>query len=209
MNTALLLRAGFAVLAVTALAGSTGCTKTESIHAPSPSLAFATGVDTAGSCVLAGMPRILATHVIPRPGVRAEVAGRTVLLRFARRGEPRAALAIDPDSLDVVDAEGIADGVQAAPPAQGATWVSGEDHHIFAAWTDGSVYEGLHVVAQTIDMAGVPAGPRSELGYEGSAIGLPAVAVDAAGRGVLAFIESNGSGFHLVATRVVCGAAGG
>ena len=44
-----------------------------------------------------------------------------------------------------------------------------------------------------------------DLGYEGSAIGAPALAATPEGKGVVAFIESNGTGFHLVVTRVSCG----
>jgi hypothetical protein len=43
-----------------------------------------------------------------------------------------------------------------------------------------------------------------DFGYEGSAVGQPAVAVTRAGNGVVAFIESNGAGFQLVVTHVTC-----
>ena len=45
-----------------------------------------------------------------------------------------------------------------------------------------------------------------DLGYQGSAVGDPAVAVTSSGSGVVAFIESNGTGFQLVAMRVSCSA---
>ncbi len=44
----------------------------------------------------------------------------------------------------------------------------------------------------------------NDLGFHGAIIGKPAMAVALDGKGVLAFVESNGDGFQLVATRVLC-----
>ena len=74
------------------------------------------------------------------------------------------------------------------------------------AWTAGSLDDGLRVKAVTVNENGSAAGPEIDLGYEGSAIGRPAVALDATGQGALAFVESNGAGFQLVVTHVSCAA---
>ncbi len=75
------------------------------------------------------------------------------------------------------------------------------------AWTEGTPYEGHHVMAQGFsgDASGLGAPVELSSGGDlGSAIGRPAAALTSGGHGVLAFIESNSAGFHLVVTRLTC-----
>lgn len=88
----------------------------------------------------------------------------------------------------------------------GPVEVEVQDHRRLVAWTEGSVNEGLHVRAVTVGDDGSALGTPIDLGFEGSAIGRPAVAFRDNGRGVLAFVESNEVGFQLVVTRSACAA---
>jgi hypothetical protein len=157
------------------------------------------------------MPRVLASHVMPMAGVNAETDGSRVWVRFATKGDPRAALKIDPATLDVEDEDGMApEGVHVAAETQTKRIASGpvsvglEDGRQLVAWTDGSRYAGMRVQGITLAQGGSQVGAPIELGFEGSAIGRPAIAMTESGRGLLAFEESNGSGFHLVVARVTC-----
>ncbi len=202
------------LVAASAVAACIGCSNAlpagASAVAQSPTVAFAAAEsDLSPVCTLEGMPRVLATHVMPMAGVSAESDGRAVWLRFATKGDPRAALAIDVATLDVMDEGGAAPADPVAPAAArrvpgGAVAVALRNGRSLVAWTDGSAYEGMRVRGITLASDGAATGTPIDLGYEGSAIGRPALAMTPSGRGVLAFEESNGAGFHLVAARVVC-----
>jgi len=58
----------------------------------------------------------------------------------------------------------------------------------------------------TVGDDGVPIGIPVAPAHEGSAIGVPRLAFADSGRGVVAFLESNGSGFQVVAASLDCGA---
>lgn len=207
------------VVVAAALTACTGCASALPAGQPaaveSPTVAFAASEDDlATPCSIEGTPRVVATHVSPMAGVTAEADGSRVWLRFATRNNPRAAVSLDPTSLDVEDEEGAAPSdstgvLRGASPKSvpnGSVAVGVQGGRRLVAWTAGSTYDGLRVHAVTLAENGSPVGAPIELGFEGSAIGRPAVAVNASGRGVLAFEESYGAGFHLVAARVVCSA---
>ena len=184
--------------------GSIGCSAATPVAAPrSPSVAFAAGEsDVLLGCSPVGTPRVLATHVAPRAGVTAAAGGDRIGLRFATTGNPRVALTLDPETLEVVEAE--------APPVEtassgsrGPVEVELPGHRHLVAWTEGSVESGLRVRATTLGTDGTSEG-AIDLGYQGSAVGQPAIAATRAGNGVIAFIESNGVGFQVVVTRVTC-----
>ncbi|HTQ41728.1 MAG TPA: hypothetical protein VMI75_03155 [Polyangiaceae bacterium] len=196
-----------AALAACFLSLSTAaCSTTTTASAPRhPAVGFAaTTTDLSSGCSLEGMPRVIATHVAPKAGVTATSAGGHVWLRFATTRNPGATVAIDPESLEVEDA---ADPAPLAAPTLQRGQLMGvdlEDHHRIVAWTEGSAEQGLSVKLATVTDDGSPSN-AIDLGYEGSAIGTPALAATPEGKGVVAFIESTGAGFHLVATRVTCG----
>jgi hypothetical protein len=123
-----------------------------------------------------------------------------VSLHFSTTALPSVDVEVDPASLKVVSRE----TVNVPPPAtsRGPLEVRLEDGRGLFAWTDGSTYDGMHVVAQ--GFSGASLGAPVDLGHEGSAIGQPAAALTSGGQGVLAFIESNDAGFHLVVTKLAC-----
>jgi hypothetical protein len=203
MNTTTLTAALAACfLSLSTAACSTTTSASVSRH---PAVGFAaTTSDLSSGCALEGMPRVIATHVAPKAGVTATEAGGHVWLRFATTRNPGVTVAIDPESLEVVDA---GDAAPVAAPALQRGQLMGvdlEDHHRIVAWTEGSAERGLSVKVATETDDGTPSN-AIDLGYEGSAIGTPALAATPEGKGVVAFIESTGAGFHLVATRVTCG----
>jgi hypothetical protein len=155
-------------------------------------------------CLPEGTPQVVATHVAPRSGVSAAADGSRVTLRFSTTGHPGVALDIDPESLEVLGT-GTAN-VPSPLASQELVAVRLDDGRGLQAWTDGSVYEGKHAVAR--GFAGNTLGATVDVSSEGSAIGQPAAALTSSGRGVFAFIESNGAGFHLVVTRLTCGETG-
>ena len=179
------------------------CSASTATGPRSPSVAFeAPASSVSDGCSLEGMPRVVATHVAPKGGVTAVASDGKIWLRFATTHDPRVSLALDPSSLEVVDA--------AEPPPQGTggdsrgpVQVEIEGHRHLVAWTEGSMDKGLSVKVATVSDDGIPGAPV-DLGYEGSAIGQPALAVTPGGSGVVAFIESNGAGFQVVVTRASC-----
>jgi hypothetical protein len=193
-------------LAACFLSLSTAACSTTTPGTPSrhPAVGFAaTATDLSSGCSLEGMPRVIATHVAPKAGVIATQADGHVWLRFATNRNPSVTLAIDPESLEVQD---VGEPPMAAPapkPGQ-AVSVDLEDHHRIVAWTEGSAEQGLSVKLAAVTDDGSPSN-AVDLGYEGSAIGAPALAATPDGKGVVAFMESTGAGFHLVVTRVTCG----
>jgi hypothetical protein len=204
------------VLAAAALIACAGCSNTLTAAetpatAKAPTVAFAASEsDLTPACALEGMPRVVASHVSPMAGVTAEADGSRVWLRFATRSQPRAALSLNAATLEVEDEEGAAPHETVSPaPARipsGPVAVGVEGGRHLVAWMDGSTYAGLRVHAVTLAEGGSQLGAPIDLGFEGSAIGRPALAVTPSGRGLLAFEESNGVGFHLVVARIVCGA---
>ncbi|HEY1693926.1 MAG TPA: hypothetical protein VGG39_17285 [Polyangiaceae bacterium] len=214
MNATLRSASPMLLLAASALALVAGCSSALPAGAAStsslaPTVAFAASeADVTSPCAIVGVPQVIAAHVQPMAGVTAEVDGERVWLRFATKYNPRAAVALDPGSLLVEDEE---DAAPAAPPpvakkkiASGPVGVAIEGGRQLVAWTDGSTYFGMRVRAVTLAEGGDAVGAPIDLGFEGSAIGRPAVAVTTSGRGVLAFEESYGGGFHLVAAKVQC-----
>jgi len=194
----------YSLVGAGALASVTGCSNAaQQARSASPTVAFEAPVgDMPSGCSPEGMPRVIAKHVAPQSGLTATADGPNVWLRFATTKAPRVVERLDVDSLETsTDTSG-------APPEIGATSgplvLSLPDHRRFVAWTDGTLERGMHVRGVTVDSDGAAVGQGVDLGFEGSAIGRPAVAVAPSGHGVLAFIESNGAGFQVVATRVSC-----
>lgn len=169
-----------------------------------PAVGFAaSAADLSGGCALEGMPRVIATHVVPKSGVTATYGEGHVWLRFATTHSPSVTLAIDPESLEVEDV-GEPPPAVAAPRAGQPVAVDLEDHQRLVAWTEGNAEQGVSVKLATASNDGSTSNAM-DLGYEGSAIGAPALAATPEGEGIVAFVESNGAGFHLVVTRVTCG----
>jgi hypothetical protein len=179
------------------------CSASTATAPRSPSVAFeAPASAVQDACSLEGMPRVVATHVAPKDGVSAVAADGKIWLRFGTTHDPRVSLALDPASLEVIDA-GEAPPLALTGAARGPVQVELEDHRHLVAWTEGSMDKGLSVKVATVSDDGIPGVP-ADLGYEGSAIGQPAIAVTPAGAGIVAFIESNGAGFQVVVTRATC-----
>jgi hypothetical protein len=168
-------------------------------------VAFGAGVSdiaTGGRCALLGEPRVVATHIVPKTGVTAVSKGGRVWLHYATKAKAEETIALEPESLETVEGETPPPAETLEGPADRVE-ISLNDGRRLIAWTQGSVYSGLKVQAAYLATDGSTEG-IVDLGYQGSAIGDPAVAVTSAGNGVVAFIESNGAGFQLVATRVSC-----
>jgi hypothetical protein len=153
-------------------------------------------------CFPQGSPQVIATHVAPRAGLTAFADGSRVGLRFATTVMPRVDVEVDPDSLQVVEG----DSGRPSPATRAGELFEAklDDGRGLYAWTEGSTYEGLHVTTQGFGQRGNELGAPVDLGADGSAIGKPTAALTAGGRGVLAFIESNGAGFQVVVTRLTC-----
>jgi hypothetical protein len=184
--------------------GALGCSTTAGMAAAprSPAVAFAASVsDVAQSCTPDGT-QVLATHVVPKAGVRAVASGDRIGLRFATNTNPNVAVALDPGTLQILGGE--TPPADAAPNAsRGPVEVELTGHRHLVAWTEGSVEAGWRTEVATVGADGSSEAPV-DFGYQGSAVGQPAVAVTRAGNGVVAFIESNGAGFQLVVTHVTC-----
>ena len=60
--------------------------------------------DAHGACAIDSAPRVIASKAAPPNGVQAESDSTNVLLSFARRADSRVVLALNPESLEVVDA---------------------------------------------------------------------------------------------------------
>ncbi len=193
---------GLALLGLVAAAGGLGCSST-TLATGTPAVAFgAPASDVDRGCSLDGAPRVLATHVKPMSGITAVTEGGLVWLRFATTHDDRAAVAIDPDTLQVVEA--VAPPMEVAAGAlKGPVEIDLPGHERLVAWTEGSS-EDAHVMAVTVAEQGMSVGSTIDLGFHGSAIGRPAVAFGAHGKGVLAFIESNAVGFEVVVVRAAC-----
>jgi len=182
-----------------------GCSASTSTASRSPAVAFAapaSDIGTGVQCALQGEPRIVATRVLPTAGVKATSMAYRVWLHYGTKANADTTVAIAPESLETVT-----DHVPPPPevldrPAHGVE-VATEDGRRLVAWTQGEVFRGSDV--QTAS-TGLGSSDPVDLGYQGRAVGEPAVAITSAGSGVVAFIESNGTGFQLVAMRVSCSA---
>ena len=196
-----------AALAACALSLSTAaCSATTNANAGAlhPEVGFAaSATDLTGGCALEGMPRVVATHLVPKAGVTATASAGHVWLHFATTHNPDVTLAIEPESLEVEDAGEPPPAVSAQQSGKPVA-VDLEDHRRLVAWTEGNAEQGISVKLATVTDDG-SSSTALDLGYEGSAIGAPAIAATPEGKGVVAFIESNGAGFHLVVTHVTCG----
>jgi len=190
-------------LLVGLVAASAGCSTTTRVAPVSPAVAFsASRSDVEQGCSIDGMPRVIARRVMPMRGITAAVSSDRVWLRFATVRDPRVLLAIDPETLDVVT--DATRPVEVAPTTtRGAVELQLQDHGRVFAWTEGSLNDGQHVKAVTVSDEETALGADA-LGFEGSVFGRPAVAFDANGKGVLAFIESNDTGFQVVVARASC-----
>jgi hypothetical protein len=202
--------AGFVLMGLMLTAGCSASTAPRGAAQPaslgSPSMQAPSRAEGAKGCFPAGAPQIIATHVAPRAGIDAYASGSRVALRFATTALKRVAVDIDPESLDVVPGTSPAAALEVA--LRGPLEVRLDDGRGLFAWTDGSTYRGLRVRTQGFRDQVLDAPAPADLGFQGSAIGRPAAALTAKGRGVLAFIESNGDGFQLVVTRLACADAG-
>jgi hypothetical protein len=138
------------------------------------------------------MPRVVATHVVPRDEITATSDSSKVLLHFGTTQSAHALASVNVQSLEAdMAAESATPELEPTPVT--APLPEGKK---LVAWTARSDFSSWHPDGATSDAA--------DLGYQGAAIGRPALAVTPEGDGVLAFIESNGDGFQVVATRVVC-----
>jgi hypothetical protein len=200
-------------------------------------------------CRVEGTPRTVAATAVPAAGVDADAGEENVCVRLATKTRGRAVIALDPRSLDAVDADAWASepegtsclgmSVFSVPRAWSGgalarsmlsrTFMAANDATAFTgpseseqtrvgapvvadvdsrrsvfAWTEGCVDTGMDVRVLTVDGEGEPLGAPVTVPHAGSAIGQPAVAVAASGWGVVAFIDSNGHGFELVAATLNC-----
>jgi hypothetical protein len=186
-----------------------GCSASTSTASRSPAVAFGASasdvasVGTGMRCALQGEPRVVATRVSPTTGVQATSMAYRVWLHYGTKANADTTVAIAPESLEVV-----ADHVPPPPAALDrpahSVEVATEDGRHLVAWTQGEVFPRSNDVRTA--STGLGSSDPVDLGYQGNAVGDPAVAVTSSGNGVVAFIESNGTGFQLVAMRVSCSA---
>jgi hypothetical protein len=211
-----------------------GCaTRTSAARAPSVDLEGLAPAPSA--CVIQGAPRVVATRAMPPAGIDAQADSSHVWLRFAQKANWPLALAVDPETLNILGASDptgpvpdsqpvevpVAWRVDRTDPLEGASlfavssrqrrdsapsFVRLDAHRSVIAWTEGSIERGLDVRVLTVGDDGVPIGIPVAPAHEGSAIGVPRLAFADSGRGVVAFLESNGSGFQVVAASLDCGA---
>ena len=161
-----------------------GCSaSTTSTASRSPAVAFGasssdiasvgTGASTRVQCALQGEPRVIATRVSPTAGVKATSMAYRVWLHYGTNAKGDTTVAIAPESLQTV-----ADDV---PPPHGvldrpahSVEVATEDGRHLVAWTQGDAFPGNDVRTAS---TGLGSSDAVDLGYQGSAIGDPAVAV--------------------------------
>jgi hypothetical protein len=185
------------------LAGITGCSEgLPEAGAASPEVAQETGsVSTIGvpaGCSPQGMPRVVATHVVPGAPITATTDHSKVWLRFGTTKSAHELASVNVQSLDAeVAPQDTASEPQGSATPGAARLPEGKS---LVAWTADSNFSSWRMKG----LANSAESDAVDLGYQGAAIGRPAIAVTPEGEGVLAFVESNGAGFQLVATRVVC-----
>jgi hypothetical protein len=195
---------GGLLLGVVFGSGALGCALTPRVApAIAPTVAFgASDADVSSSCTPDGMPRVVATHIVPMNRISAVAEGDRVGLRFSTTRAPLVAMALDARTLDTLD--GAVPTGELAPGDPGEpVRVELSNHRQLVVWMSGSIETGLSVQAITVAGDGSPSAPI-HLGYEGTAVGDPTVAITDAGDGLIAFIESNGAGFQLVVTHMRC-----
>ncbi len=190
-----------------------GCASGPTARATAPVLAFAaTDNDIApGGCAI-GSPSVLATSAAPPVGLSARAGSQVVWIAFAPTMQERATLSVDPTSLRILGSvQGSAPGGEndrdVDPSSMGQrnsvfVWLAGG--RSIQAWTEGSTETKFNVRVRTLDRAGEPLDSPVSVQHEGSAFGAPALAMNSSGHGLLAFIESNGRGFQLVAAPLDC-----
>ena len=196
---------GGLVLGVVLGSGGVGCVLTPRVApAGAPTVAFgASDADVSfPSCTPDGMPRVVATHVVPMNRISAVADGDRIGLRFSTTQTPLDAVTLDARTLDVVEERAPPDYLAPSEPGEPVRVELSDRRHL-VVWMSGTIETGLSVQAVTVGAGGSPSTPV-QLGYEGSAIGDPTVAVTDDGDGVIAFIESSGAGFQLVATHMKC-----
>jgi hypothetical protein len=91
-------------------------------------------------------------------------------------------------------------GEQAMSP--GLTALSGG--RFLLVWTEGPT-SGHDVRAQTLSADGRPIGAPLVVSGEGTNAGQGQAAMNGAGKGIIAFLESRGDGFEVAATSIACG----
>ncbi|HEX8796751.1 MAG TPA: hypothetical protein VF765_37625 [Polyangiaceae bacterium] len=160
-------------------------------------------VDTGVRCELRGEPRVLATRVSPTAGVKATSMAYRVWLDYRTSAKGETTVAVAPESLEIVADHVPPPREVLARPARGMELAT-EDGNRLLAWTQGDVFPITNNGGPA--STGLASSDPVDLGYQGRAVGEPAVAITSAGSGVVAFIESNGTGFQLVAMRVSCSA---
>jgi hypothetical protein len=151
-------------------------------------------------CSPMGMPQVLATHVTPTAAITATSDSSKVLVGFGTTHGTRVIASVNAQSLE---AERVSDDDLGTRDASRGVSFGAPQGKKLVAWTAGRDF-AWHVRTDADEVASLD---PNDLGYQGAAIGRPAVAVMPDGKGVLAFIESNGLGFQLVATRLVCSGA--
>jgi hypothetical protein len=202
-----------AALAAGMLAGLTGCSEgLPDEGAESPVVAGESStIGVPRGCSPTGEPRVLATSVAPGAPILATAVApgdSTVLLGFQTTKAPLAITSVNVRSL-----EAVTGAPGAVAPLEGRKLVPAHEVQDgkLVAWTSaagpgqtrtsGGATRSWHVRPGVADVGALD---PDDVGFEGAVIGKPALAVGNDGRGVLAFVESNGEGFQLVATRVVC-----
>jgi hypothetical protein len=203
-------------LAASAQIGCAG-TGSESPRSAFPGVAAVAGPRAA--CSINGAVRVIDDRVAPS-AVDAMVAESRVWLRYDPRVHRSLVVGLDPESLQIVTtmSSPATGGDGAVVPASwlepvGARAEASSGRAIarvdaarsLVAWSEGTVERGYQVRLVTLSAQGEPLGGVVAIDREGSAISSPVVSIGPAGRGVVAFLESNGRGFQLVAAPLECG----
>jgi hypothetical protein len=90
------------------------------------------------------------------------------------------------------------------PPIMSPAIAAAPGGRFLLVWTEGPA-SGHAVRALTLGADGTPLGPPLDLSAEGMNAGQAQVAITPDGAGVVAFLESSGSGFEVAATGITCG----
>jgi hypothetical protein len=173
-----------------------------------------------GACAIDGDVRVIAEKVAPVP-MDAVARDERLWLRYGARVHEPLVVGLDPGSLQVVAVAGAADwppranegltpvawqGATGGPgdAVQGRSIVRVDAERSLVAWSEGSVEGGYQVRVATLGWRGEPLGRVITLNREGSAMSSPVASIGPSGRGLLAFVESNGHGFQVVAAPLYC-----
>jgi hypothetical protein len=190
-----------AIKGIIGLALATSVAGCASSVSESPALAFGVSAsDLESACALDGASRIVAAQVDPTAGIAVVADGDVLSLRFATTLDPSGlAVSIDPQTLRISNIK-----VRHGEPAAAAAPIELvlPNHERLVAWTSGA--RGTQATSPTLSDAGSSLNNRNNLGFQGRAVGRPAVAFSSKGEGVLAFIESTPNGFQVVAVHARC-----